>query len=115
EAAYRARFRVELPTIRANLVNLNTSVIGTRPEIDLGLLIDARTRRATLADAQTGLRRVWFGAWADTPVYWRDHLPAKAELTGPAVIEQMDCTTLIGPGDRVAQDGDGNLVVEVAG
>jgi N-methylhydantoinase A len=31
EAAYHARFRVELPTIRANLVNLNTSVIGVRP------------------------------------------------------------------------------------
>ena len=31
EAAYHARFRVELPEIRASLVNLNVSVIGERP------------------------------------------------------------------------------------
>jgi N-methylhydantoinase A len=115
EAAYHARFRVALPQVRANLVNLNTSVIGTRPEIDLGVLIEASGRKRALGEARTGVRRVWFGGWVEAPVYWRDHLPLAAELAGPAVIEQMDCTTLVGPGDRVAQDGDGNLIVEVAG
>jgi N-methylhydantoinase A len=115
EAAYHARFRVALPQVRANLVNLNTSVIGTRPEIDLGVLIEASGRKRALGEARTGVRRVWFGGWVEAPVYWRDHLPLAAELAGPAVIEQMDCTTLVGPGDRVTQDGDGNLIVEVAG
>ena len=40
EKAYFARFKVELPEIRANLVNLNTSVIGVRPPVDLSRLID---------------------------------------------------------------------------
>ncbi len=52
EAAYHARFRVELSQIRANLVNLNCSVIGRRDEIDLGLLIDRAGRRASLAEAR---------------------------------------------------------------
>jgi N-methylhydantoinase A len=113
EAAYHARFRVDLPTIRANLVNLNCSVIGRRGSIDLGLLIDAGGRRTGLGEARTGSRPVWFGGWVETPVYWRDHLPAALDLAGPAVIEQMDTTTLIGPGDQARHDGDGNLIVEV--
>jgi N-methylhydantoinase A len=114
EGAYLERFRVELPEIRANLVNLNCSVVGTRPAIDLALLIDAAGRRASLADARTGSRPVWFDdGWLDTPVYRRDHLPATAAVEGPAVVEQLDTTIILGPGDRAAQDADGNLVVEV--
>ncbi len=113
EAAYLARFRVRLPEIRAGLVNLACSVIATRPPVDLTRLLDPAQRRATLAEAATGRRPVWFDGWHDTPVYWRDHLPAGARLTGPAVIEQMDSTVLLEPGDRMAADAAGNLVVEV--
>jgi N-methylhydantoinase A len=49
EKAYYARFKVQLPEIRANLVNLNTSVTGVRPAVDLSRLIDpaGRERRQT--------------------------------------------------------------------
>ena len=77
EAAYLARFRVELPEIRPALVNLATSVTGHRPPLDLTLLLDPTARRPTLAEAQTATRPVWFeGAWHPTPIYRRDHLPA---------------------------------------
>jgi N-methylhydantoinase A len=113
EAAYHARFRVSLPTIRANLVNLAVSVVGQRPEVDLSRLIDPEGRQAVAAPS--GRRAVWFGAgFVDTPVYWRDHLPLTLDLTGPAIIEQMDTTSLIEPGCRVTSDPDGNLIVEVA-
>jgi len=111
EAAYHARFRVELPTIRANLVNLNCSVIGERPALDLSRLIDPAGRQAVARPSAT--RRVWFDGWHDAPVYWRDHLPVKIALQGPAIIEQMDTTIVIDPGARVTQDADGNLIVEV--
>ncbi|SMC45540.1 hydantoinase/oxoprolinase family protein [Primorskyibacter flagellatus] len=114
EDAYFKRFQVTLPEIRAALVNVNTSVIGRRPEVDLSLLIDAGGRRNTLAEAQTGTRPVWFDDWIDTPIFWRDHLPAQASLTGPAIVEQMDCTLVLEPGDRAVQDADGNLIVTVA-
>jgi N-methylhydantoinase A len=111
EAAYFQRFRVELKEIRANLVNVNTSVIGQRPEIDLSLLIDANGRKATPEEALTGTRKVWFDDWRDTPIYWRDHLPPEATIAGPAIVEQMDTTILIEPGDLARQDADGNLII----
>jgi N-methylhydantoinase A len=111
EAAYHARFRVDLPMIRANLVNLNTSVIGTRPALDLSRLIDPGDRQPRAMPG--GRRRVWFGGWHDTPVYWRDHLPLVLALQGPAIIEQMDTTIVIDPGATVTSDLDGNLIVEV--
>ncbi|MDP4033097.1 MAG: hydantoinase/oxoprolinase family protein [Pseudorhodobacter sp.] len=115
ETAYHARFHVDLPTIRANLVNLNCSVIGQRPLIDLSRLIDPAGRRASLAQAQSGSRPVWFGGWVETPVYWRDHLPPDLALPGPAIIEQMDTTLVVAPGDRVTADATGNLIIEVGG
>ncbi|MEX0406674.1 hydantoinase/oxoprolinase family protein [Aquibium sp. LZ166] len=114
EKAYFARFKVELPEIRANLVNLNTSVIGERASVDLATLIDPAGRRATLAEALAETRPVWFdGSWHDTPVYDRERLPLDAIFDGPAIVEQMDATTVVEPGDRVRSDTDGNLIVEV--
>lgn len=114
EKAYFARFKVALPEIRANLVNLNTSVIGVRPEVDLSALIDPSGRAATLDGALLERRQVWFdGAWRDTPVYSREKLPLDAIVEGPAILEQLDATTVLEPGDVASSDRDGNLVVEV--
>jgi N-methylhydantoinase A len=111
EAAYFARFRVDLPMIRANLVNLSVSVIGQRPAADLSQLI-ARADRASVLTPKAR-RQVWFDTWVDTPVYWRDHMPIEAVVTGPAIIEQMDTTLLVDPGCRVSTDPDGNLIIKV--
>ena len=114
EKAYFVRFKVELPEIRANLVNLNTSVTGVRPQIDLSTLIDPAGRASKLAEARAEVRLVWYdGVWRDTPVYAREKLPLEAEIEGPAIIEQMDATTVLEPGDRATSDADGNLIVEV--
>jgi len=116
EAAYFNRFRVELADIHANLVNVNTSVIGQRAEMDLSTLIDPAGRKARVADAETGRRMVVFDDGPmDTPVFWRDHLPMDIEITGPAIIEQMDCTTLVEPGDVARGDADGNIIIEIGG
>ena len=115
EKAYFARFKVELPEIRANLVNLNTSVTGVRPDIDLSRLIDPAGRAMTLEGALREIRPVWFdGGWRDTPVYEREKLPLDAMIDGPAILEQMDATTVLEPGDRARTDADGNIIVEVA-
>jgi N-methylhydantoinase A len=95
------------------LVNLHTAVIGARPEIDLAAL--AGTERApTLKAAKTGERRVWFAdGWHQTPIYARDKLPTDAAFSGPAILEQLDCTTVIEPADKVRQDALGNLLITV--
>ena len=113
-AAYWRRFGIELAEIPPVLVNLHTAVIGVRPEIALELLA-AGERAPTLKAAQTGERRVWFAeGWRTTPVYARDRLPLDAIFEGPAILEQLDCTTVVEPGDRVTQDRLGNLLIAVA-
>jgi len=114
EKAYFARFKVELPEIRANLVNLNTSVTGVRPQIDLSRLIDPAGRTATLDQARLEIRPVWYGGtWHDTPVYAREKLPLDAVIEGPAILEQMDATTVLEPGDRARSDADGNIIIDI--
>jgi len=113
DAAYSERFGVELPEIRAVLVNLHTAVIGLRRRFDLAVLGHSE-RAKDLAGAKNGERAVWFeGGFRATPVYQREKLPAEARFEGPAIIEQLDCTTVIEPGNRVQLDGLGNLLVEV--
>jgi N-methylhydantoinase A len=112
-AAYWRRFGIELAEIPPVLVNLHTAVIGARPEIDLAAL-GGTERAPTLTAAQTGERRVWFSdGWHQTPVYARDKLPRDATFAGPAILEQLDCTTVIEPGDTVRQDALGNLLISV--
>ncbi len=62
-----------------------------------------------------GRRPVWFdgGSAVETPVYRRESLTAGMDLAGPAIVEQLDSTTVVFPGDRAAVDGAGNLVVAV--
>ncbi|MBP6768953.1 MAG: hypothetical protein KA171_14330 [Reyranella sp.] len=65
-------------------------------------------------EAVVGRRDIWFGdGWRDTPVYRRAALPAGAVLHGPAIVEQMDSTTVIEPGARAEVDPLGNLIVTI--
>ena len=61
-------------------------------------------------------RKVWFAADAaqDTPVYDRATLMPGDTIAGPAVIEQLDSTTLLFPGDRATVDPYLNLIVDIA-
>ena len=111
--AYSKRFGVELPEIRPVLVNLHTAVIGQRKPISLKAIAAAQPK-ATLEEARRTSRPVWFdGGWVETPVYVREHLPAKVRFEGPAIVEQLDCTTVIEPGNGVEVDAIGNLIVTV--
>lgn len=114
DAAYFERFQVDLPEIRASLVNLKTSVIGVRPQIELDALIDPDGRAETVDAAQSGTRAVWFdGTWQDTPILLRDRLPRDAQFQGPAILEQLDTTIVVEPGNEVRSDEDGNLLIHV--
>ena len=62
------------------------------------------------------IREVWFdGAErpADTPVYARDALPVGARFVGPAVVDQLDTTTLIPPGVQAEIDEHFNIRMHI--
>lgn len=115
EEAYWQRFEVELPEIRAVLVNLHTAVIGRRPQLSLDRLLAAEPAK-DVAGAKKGSRKVWYdqGGWQETPVYDRERLPRGASFAGPAILEQLDTTVVIEPGNHVSVDRLGNLIVAVS-
>jgi N-methylhydantoinase A len=114
EDAYFNRFAVKLPEIGTMLINLNTTIIGRRPPIRLEWLIDTNRCAATLKGAEIEIRPVWFeGGWHDTPIYQRGRLPQKAKFFGPAIVQQLDSTVVIEPGNRVQVDALGNLLINV--
>ncbi|MDA1145726.1 MAG: hydantoinase/oxoprolinase family protein [Chloroflexi bacterium] len=56
---------------------------------------------------------VWFGeTQIDTPNFRREHLRPGTRLVGPAVIHQLDTTTLVEPNWVATVDDDGNLILE---
>ena len=72
----------------------------------------------SLERARMGERRSYFGAtagWLESPVYDRDLLPAGTKFTGPALVEEMSSTTVIGPGQHVTVDEYGNLIILLQG
>ncbi len=44
------------------------------------------------------------GSWIDTPIYNRTVLHPGQHIDGPAIIEQLDSTTLVGPGQHACID-----------
>jgi N-methylhydantoinase A len=59
-------------------------------------------------------RRAYFDGWVDCPVYDRLHLANGNRIAGPAIIEQVDSTTVIHPSQKAAIDEYGNIVIEAA-
>jgi N-methylhydantoinase A len=112
EKTYWHRFQVELPEIRAVLVNLHTAVIGKRRTLPLADLGRGEPAPSVAAALRT-TRPVWFdGGWHDTPVLRREALPADARFDGPAIVEQLDTTVVVEPGFSARRDKLGNLVLE---
>ena len=60
-------------------------------------------------------RRVVFETedWFDTPVFRRDALAPGQQTKGPAIIEQLDATTVVYPGDSSIVDDWGNLIIDL--
>jgi N-methylhydantoinase A len=73
--------------------------------------------RAPSAEALKGRRRVHFeeaGGWVECPLYARSALRAGNRIAGPAIIEQMDTTTVLFPAQTAEVDSTGTLVVRKA-
>jgi N-methylhydantoinase A len=73
-----------------------------------------RAARPEPVEAGVGERAVYFEearAFVPTPIYRRERLLAGHRLAGPAVVEQMDSTTVILPGQSADVDEQGNLLI----
>ncbi len=101
------------PDDPVEVVSIRVTAIGRLQQGERAALDDQALDVTPKAGAA---RPVWFDADAPipTPVFERAGLAPGARLTGPAVIEQLDSTTLLFPGDRCRVDPHLNLIVELA-
>lgn len=63
--------------------------------------------------AATGSRKLRFaaGEWLTVPIYKRHELGVDQSVEGPAVFEERESTTVIGPGDSAIVDATGSIIV----
>ena len=96
EFAYR---RDDAPV---EIYQIALEAIGTTPKP----AFVAQPRTSGVMPEPKERRRVWFEStgWVDTPVYDRDELPPGSTFFGPAVIDQLDSTTVVPPGCRAEID-----------
>jgi N-methylhydantoinase A len=93
-------------------VTVRVVAVGTTPKPRLVSVV-MPSNRAPESRALRERREVYDGsAFVDTPVYGRTELRPGDAFDGPAVIEQYDATTYVGPGWHARVDGFGNLVME---
>jgi N-methylhydantoinase A len=97
---------MQLVTFRAEATGIVRKA-DVRPSADTGP--DPR-------EAVYGRREVWLretGAFVSCPLYDRAQLGAGNHIEGPAIVEQMDATTLIVPGATATVDRYFNLLLEL--
>ena len=68
-----------------------------------------------LATIKTARIRLTDGALLSVPVYARDNLRPGHVMAGPAIVRQLDATTLLPPGWTARVDGYLNLILEARG
>lgn len=115
QEAYRRNYGRSLDDIGLEVIGWRLLASGPAPSPE----IRALGARATLSStgARKGYRLAFFpeyGAYRETPVFDRHLLPPGVEVAGPAIFEEEECTTVVGPGAVVSVDDIGNLVVEVS-
>jgi N-methylhydantoinase A len=55
------------------------------------------------------------GRTISCPVYQREKLDVGVAFAGPAVVDQLDCTTVIFPGQQARVDAHKNIVITMGG
>ena len=97
---------VELVTfrLRARLTVERADFAGAQPSARTGALVPTATRKVFFENA---------GGFVDCPIYDRGALLTGDQFHGPAVIEQMDCTTVIPPDFAARVDAAGNLLLKL--
>jgi N-methylhydantoinase A len=94
------------------LVSLRLVSIGLVPKAKLSPVAPTGKR---VEEAQSGERSIFFGkehGLLNCRIYSRDLLEAGHRIFGPAVIEQMDTTTVIHPEQEAVVDSYCNLIVK---
>jgi N-methylhydantoinase A len=110
EAEHERFYGYSIPGEELELLTFNIAAVGTRHTIELPRIGPGP------APEPVARRGVVFGADeppVETAVYRRETFPAGLELEGPAIVAQVDATTLVPPGTVARVDEYSNLLIAV--
>ena len=110
--AHAREYGYQVPGRAIQIINCRLKAVGRVVKAPLG----RRAGGGRIADALLGERKVYHGkaqGWQTSQVYDRDLLPIDTTLAGPAVIEEMSSTTVIGPTHSAHVDAYGNLIIQL--
>lgn len=99
-----------------HLVNIRVTGVGAVPHVVIGE-VETGGEDASAAVKTTSRALFWRDEvsdpeWFDTPVYERSLLRAGNRISGPAIVEQFDSTTVIGINQHATVDAVGHLILE---
>ncbi|MBR1021828.1 hydantoinase/oxoprolinase family protein [Bradyrhizobium viridifuturi] len=108
-AEHQREYNFRRDSAPVSFFRLNLKAVGVVPKAEFA--VHAPTG---VSPAPVGHRRVWFeGSGLDTPVYRRADLPCGFSFQGPAIIEQLDATTVVPPGASAEVDKYLNIIIRV--
>ena len=111
-ALHRQMYTYAQEDAPVEIVTLGVTAVGSLSQPTLPRLAPSRD----IQQAQVGTQPVFFpSGLRDCPVYDRDKLGAGAAFTGPAIVIQLDATTLVGLGHTARIDEVGSIVIDVNG
>ena len=110
-AEHERAYGFAAPEEPVEFVTLRLTAVGN---IAKPRLRELPTDRGDVTAARRTVRQVYFaesGGFVDCPSYDRYRLPAGGVIDGPAIVEEMDSTTVVHPGFRAEVDQYGNLLI----
>jgi N-methylhydantoinase A len=112
-AEHEREYNYRRDDMPVEIYRIGVQAIGVTPKPQL-----ARHALSGAVAAPAGTRPVYFeeeAGFIETPIYRRADLPAGARFEGPAIVEQLDSTTVVPPGVSVAVDEWLNLRIDLRG
>ena len=100
------------PEADVEIVNLRLRALGLMEKLELPKL-ETAGNGATPPSGQTRMVHFAAAGFLEAPVYSRESLLAGHTISGPAIVDQPDTTTVIFPGQTAEVDAYGNLIATV--
>ncbi|MFN8215206.1 MAG: hydantoinase/oxoprolinase family protein [Solirubrobacterales bacterium] len=110
---HRREFGHAFPGMGIAFVNLRLTGTGRLPRLSAPTVEGGSTEDAHLVDTPATFESEGGVYTVDVPVYAHEKLPVDESVPGPAIVTQVDSTTLVPPDCTVERDPHNNLIIEI--
>jgi N-methylhydantoinase A len=111
DETHRRLFGHVAPDETVEIISFRVCGVGRLPPVGFP---GFRNEGRALSDARREIRRARFGGVTlECPVYQRERLDVGHFFPGPAIVDQLDATTVIPPGQTARVDEFKNLIIKI--